>query len=176
LKRRKKDVYYEEAKRKTCHSLSLSSSGSLGWYIVTDVCMGGHSEAELAVGPGGLRFSGDCVLKDGGFASIRTLVGEPFGIDRDATELVFTCTGDGHVYKVMFRDSEAVGNVHWQADIQTTCKKETHRVPLSAFRGSTKGQQIIGGPNWSQVSGMGLTLSSKQEGHFTLTIHDMRCD
>ena len=113
-RRQEKDSYYAAARAGSCKALTIrcrgdaatatGSSGASGasdlleWYVVTDVCMGGQSSAELELEPtvnvavtgheerckgrsagaratAGLRFSGHCTRDGGGgFASIRSVI------------------------------------------------------------------------------------------------------
>jgi hypothetical protein len=42
-------------------------------------------------------------------------------------------------------------------------------VPLGALRGSTAGRRVAGDPDW----GKGLTVSTKREGPFAITVHSI---
>ena len=65
------------------------------------------------------------------------------------------------------------GSVHWQAGFQThrgaPGRQEHVVVPLGALRGSTAGRRVAGDPD----CGMGLTVSTKREGPFAITVHSI---
>ena len=69
------------------------------------------------------------------------------------------------------------GSVHWQAGFQThrgaPGRQEHVVVPLGALRGSTAGRRVAGDPDWGKVCGMGLTVSTKREGAFAITVHSI---
>ena len=125
----------------------------LEWYVISDACVGGRTEAALQPGyGGGLFFTGKFREEKGdrdfAFTSARSrLLDPPFGISMCVASAVHVlCRGDGRTYCVWFRmEEEGPGNVHYTAEFQTVAgRTQTYRLPLSSFVGAAGGQKLAG--------------------------------
>lgn len=168
------------------------STRPLRWHVLNDVVMGGRSTSRVAATTdGSLDFRGAISLVGGGFASCRTLIegASPLGIPRSAKALKIVVTGDGQMYKLCLRRSDAFREPTWQAQFLTVARTRTTAVlELSRdFFGSIMGRPAAVGrtPDWTAMRGIGLSLSlvdvhgrpaareTFHDGPFAITLHSI---
>jgi len=173
-------------------SIAPVSARPLRWHVLNDVVMGGRSTSRVAATKdGSLVFRGAISLVGGGFASCRTLIdgASPLGITRSAKALKIVVTGDGQMYKLCLRRSDAFQEPTWQAQFPTVARTRTTAVlNLSRdFFGSIMGRPAAVGrtPDWTAMRGIGLSLSlvdvhgrpaareTFHDGPFAITLHSI---
>ncbi|MDG4667194.1 CIA30 family protein [Mycobacterium sp. 236(2023)] len=146
-----------------------------GWTTVNDPVMGGLSTSSVAVGDGGLVFSGDVSLQNnGGFASARSPQDPDIGLRATgSTSIRVHAVGDGKTYLLKvgnegqpwsyiqrFRTEAAVGHVY--------------DLPVAEFE--PVGMRLDPAPEApqtldpSRISQVSVYILDKQQGPFELTV------
>ena len=146
---------------------------AIDWQPINDGVMGGRSRSGCRVDRAGLHFQGVLsTANGGGFASIRGRVVpplEPFAGVR------LTVTGDGRRYQIRLRESEAPDDVAWRANFDTTGERQTVFLTSADFEPVIRGRRVegLGGLSGRRLHFIGFMLTSKTEGAFSLSIHDV---
>lgn len=146
---------------------------STDWLPVNDSVMGGISNSALEVHPEGIaHFSGTVSIENnGGFASIRTLV-EGNRMD-GYSGIRMRIKGDGNTYSLRLRTNRQFDGVSFRSMFET---KEGEwldiDVPFDSFSPTFRGRTLrnIGPLEPASVRQMGILISSKQTGPFSLYI------
>ncbi|MFM7242972.1 MAG: CIA30 family protein [Planctomycetaceae bacterium] len=143
------------------------------WQAVNDGVMGGVSDGRFKITEDKtMVFFGTLSLENnGGFASVRT---RPTALDIEAGDtLVVRAKGDGREYVLNIYTKSRQMAFSYRAPLPTT-KGEWHEVqiPLADFIPTSFGRRVLGmGPvEPSQINGLGLMLSDKQPGPFTMEV------
>lgn len=143
------------------------------WRSVNDGVMGGLSTGTLRRSNGGSAlFEGSVSFENnGGFASVRTSIGEQ---DLSAYEgLEIRIRGDGHRYRLRLHDHARLDGIAFQADFHSGIG-EWHDVGLQfgAFRPSFRGRTPADAPalDTRTIRQIGLMIADRQEGSFRLEI------
>jgi NADH dehydrogenase [ubiquinone] 1 alpha subcomplex assembly factor 1 len=143
------------------------------WVIVNDGVMGGLSQSELIVTPGGTAvFQGKVSLENyGGFASVRS---RPYPYQLRGYEgVVLRVRGDGHRYQLRFRTDANYDGVAYQAGFDTVPGEwRVIRVRFAECAPTYRGRQVPGAPPLAgeMIQQIGFLIADKQEGPFRLEI------
>lgn len=144
-----------------------------GWRNVDDVVMGGVSRSSMTRDADGhAMFSGELSLeRNGGFASVRTMLGDRdcSGFDRFRLRV----RGDGRRYSFRVRNDDRFDGVVYASEFETVAGEWIEvDLPFSSFRPLFRGTIVPGAPpmDAGNVVQIGLLIASRQEGPFTLTI------
>ena len=151
----------------------IDPSNNIGidnWGIVNDGVMGGISQSNIYLNEiNNIIFAGNVSLENnGGFASIRRVF--------DGTQLKESSTfllrvkGDGNIYK--FRLTMKGSYANYSADFKTTKDQWMNiEIPVENFKPYYFGRSIRA-PKLKvrKVNSMGILISNKQEGDFSLEI------
>lgn len=143
------------------------------WEIINDVIMGGHSESRITMTPEKTAlFEGEVSLEnDGGFASVRTDIGDHF-LD-GFKGLSVRVRGDGKRYRLRVRTVDAPEGFAYQTSFVTqTDTWLTLHMPFSAFEPFSRGVVVPNAPplTRSDIRQIGLMIADKQPGLFRLEI------
>lgn len=143
------------------------------WSVVNDGVMGGVSDSAWnSTDDGTARFFGMVSLaNNGGFCSVRS----PF-IRLDLSEyrgLEITLKGDGKQYAFYLRDD--YGSTLHSHTIQTTGDWQTIRIPFAYLQPQRFGFPMPNAPrlNTANVQMMGIIISDKQSGAFSLELQQV---
>ena len=144
------------------------------WYVVDDVVMGGRSYGRLSIDPKGNGvFKGNVSLENnGGFASIR------MGFDgnqlKGISKFLLRVKGDGNIFK--FRLTMNGSYANYSADFKTIKDQWMNvEIPLENFKPYYFGRSIRA-PKLKvhRVNSLGILISDKQEGNFSLEIEHIK--
>jgi NADH dehydrogenase [ubiquinone] 1 alpha subcomplex assembly factor 1 len=143
------------------------------WEIINDVIMGGHSESRINMTPEKTAlFEGEVSLEnDGGFASVRTDIGDHF-LD-GFKGLSVRVRGDGKRYRLRVRTVDAPEGFAYQTSFVTQADTWlTLHMPFSAFEPFSRGVVVPNAPplTRSDIRQIGLMIADKQPGLFRLEI------
>ncbi len=147
----------------------------ISWYPINDVIMGGRSESNLQVKEGVARFTGNVSLQNnGGFASVRS---ESINLNlREFAGISLTARGDGKIYKCNVRTDTAFDGVLYQASFRPQADKwHKYDLPFTSFIATFRGRELDPAPplDTSRVISIGLMISEKQAGPFSLEIREI---
>ena len=140
------------------------------WGIVNDGVMGGISKSNIYLNEvNNIIFAGNVSLENnGGFASIRR------GFDgtqlKESSTFLLRVKGDGNIYK--FRLTMKGSYANYSADFKTTKDQWMDiEIPIKNFKPYYFGRSIRA-PKLKvhKVNSMGILISDKQEGDFSLEI------
>jgi len=145
------------------------------WYPINDVIMGGRSESNLQVEEGIARFTGNVSLQNnGGFASVRS---GTINLNlSDFTGISLTARGDGKIYKCNLRTDTAFDGILYQASFQPQADKwNKYDLPFTSFIATFRGRVPDPAPplDTSRIISIGLMISEKQAGPFSLEIREI---
>ena len=147
------------------------SSGS--WMIVNDGVMGGVSRSQLSLSSTGtLLFQGNVSLDyGGGFASVRSVFKT---VDAgNFNGILIMVKGDGKTYQLRVRQQKQFDGVAFFQRFETT-KGEWSEIflPFNRFQASYRGRLLLDHPklNRKEISQIGLMISDKQKGEFSLEV------
>jgi len=149
------------------------SGTSTDWLPVNDTVMGGVSDSALEVTEEGIaHFSGTVSLENnGGFASIRTLVD---GNRMDGfSGIRMRIKGDGNTYSLRLRTNRQFDGVSFRSMFETEEGEWLEiDVPFDSFNPTFRGRTVrnAGPLEPASVRQMGILISSKQSGPFSLFI------
>jgi len=155
----------------------LNPSNNIGvdkWRIVNDGVMGGISQSNIYLNEvNNIIFSGNVSLENnGGFASIRR------GFDgnqlKGSSVFLLRVKGDGKIYK--FRLTMKGSFANYSADFKTTENQWIDiEIPVENFKPYYFGRSIRA-PKLKahKINSMGILISDKQEGNFSLEIEFVR--
>ena len=149
-----------------------------GWRPVNDTVMGGISRSTFEVLPDGYgRFAGTVSLENnGGFASVRTFVG-----DHDFTPyrgLKLRVKGDGKTYTLRLRVDMQFDGVSFRSAFDTNKDSwQEIEVPFEAFIPTYRGRVLrnVGAIQPQAITQLGFLVSDKQTGPFELLIDWIGC-
>lgn len=145
------------------------------WTTVNDPVMGGRSTSTVAVGNGGLVFSGTISLdNNGGFASARSPDDPGIGLRATgATSLGVRATGDGKIYLLKVNTAGQAWSYIQRFGTDAGVSR-TYELPVSGFQ--AVGMFLNPAPEAPQnldpstISRVSLYILDKQEGPFQLTV------
>lgn len=143
------------------------------WLSVNDGVMGGVSEGGLVMEKENIAlFQGNVSLENnGGFASVRTIPLDYALAEYEGLRL--RVLGDGKVYKLRVHTDGYFDGVAYQTDFQTQAGLwQTITLPFDTFTPVFRGRTLRDVPplSPSQVQQLGLMISDKQVGPFTLQL------
>jgi hypothetical protein len=142
------------------------------WLVVNDGVMGGLSESGMTVTADGAgRFAGELSLaNNGGFASVRTVIGE--GALAGAAGLRLRVRGDGRTYRLRLREGRAFDGVAYQAEFTSADQWQDIFIPINDFRPVFRGRPVPGAPDVdpAAVRQVALMVADKQPGPFALEV------
>ena len=141
------------------------------WYSVNDGVRGGVSTSSLSINSdSNLIFKGYLSLENnGGFASSRMSIKKNILDNVKSFKIKFK--GDGNTYKLRLRQDNK--RVSYSCDFKSVKNKWTELdIPIKDFKATWRGYSY---PNYSsietdKINSIGLQISDKQEGNFTLEI------
>jgi NADH dehydrogenase [ubiquinone] 1 alpha subcomplex assembly factor 1 len=143
-----------------------------GWYSIDDPVMGGVSSSRAEwTSVGAMRFAGVVSLENnGGFASIRSAAGNHDLVGCGG--LALRVKGDGKTYRLNLKPDDRFDGLQYQAAFRTSGAWEDIRLPFAAFEPRFRGRPVPDAPvlNPSRVASVGLLISDRQAGPFTLEI------
>ncbi len=144
----------------------------LGWYVVNDNVMGGHSEGDFTIEQGNLIFTGHTDTDGGGFSSIRT---KTLQLDlSNSAGIQLQVKGDGRRYTwrletAALRQGKPIS--YWAEFDTLDGAWTTVNIPFSSFVPKYRGNQLDGPPlDPGQITGMGLMIYDDQDGPFSLSL------
>lgn len=148
-----------------------------GWTAIDDRVMGGLSRSALRHDAAGhARFEGEVRLDHGGgFASVRSPTGG-FGL-HGAGACVIEVRGHGRSYKLRLFTDDGFDSPNHQAGFAPTGSAwQAIRLPLQAFRASSRGRELPGTPplDPARIRQVGLMTADRQAGPFVLEIRSIR--
>ena len=144
------------------------------WRIVNDGVMGGISKSNIYLNEANnIIFAGNVSLENnGGFASIRT------GFDgnqlKETSTFLLKVKGDGNIYK--FRLTMKGSYANYSADFKTLKDQWMDiEIPIENFKPYYFGRSIRA-PKLKvhRVNSLGILISDKQEGNFSLEIEHIK--
>jgi monofunctional biosynthetic peptidoglycan transglycosylase len=139
---------------------------------IDDVVMGGRSSSRVVAEAGGLVFTGEVSLaQGGGFASIRSRP-ERLGV-AGHDGLVLRLRGDGHRYKVNLGHEGALDGLTWQAPFDTVAGAWRALVlPFAGFAPRFRGtpRPEAGPVDPARLNTIGFLISDRQAGPFRLEV------
>ena len=142
------------------------------WRPIHDGVMGGLSSGLVSDTEEGVRFVGKVSLENnGGFASFRASV--PARELSAFDSLRLRVRGDGQIYKLSLRTSNAWDGVSWQTSFETEADTWTEVVlDFDAFQPTWRGRIVPNVPalDPSTVRQIGLLIADKQSGDFALEL------
>ena len=153
--------------------LDFGAENPTQWRVVNDGVMGGLSRSgiETTDHETGL-FAGELSLRNnGGFASVRTMVG-PLDLSGFAG-LEIRVLGDGRAYQLRLRTDGHQDGLTYRAAFRTQDGKWfTARFPFEHFEPSFRGEIIEDAPplDTSRIHQLGFLIADKVEGPFSLEI------
>ena len=155
--------------------LACAGEGARGkeLFRLNDGVMGGRSQSELEVSKSDVTFTGVINTNGGGFASFRTHGDErPLGLPDATAELFVDATGDGQRYKMTLYEADSWDmRAVWCHDFVATEQRETHTLPILAFRASRQGRPVNPVFAWG-TPGLHLSLASNVTGiGFSLSLY-----
>jgi hypothetical protein len=128
-----------------------AGDGFSGWHALNDTIMGGRSQGQCRVGPGGLVFTGEVIAEGGGFISCRSPVYSP-PLDLSAHEgLELELSGEGRRFKLAVGCADGVagltelipGGLRWVSEFATEAEGVTRaRVPFVQLRASVRARPV----------------------------------
>lgn len=147
------------------------------WMVVNDVVMGGVSRSDIRRTDRRTGvFEGVLSLENnGGFASVRTVVGR-----RDLssyTGLEIRVRGDGRTYQLRLRTNDRFDGIAYRAHFHTRDGEWiTTRIPFDDFRPTYRGRILNDAPplDVSRVYQVAFMLADKRPGAFSLEIDFVR--
>jgi len=144
------------------------------WSVVNDTVMGGHSQGSVQVAP--LRFTGELVVRDGGFASVRS---EAADLNLDAARaLRVTLVGDGRTWQVTaHRRDVPIRAGSYRMAVDTTGEVQEITLPLADFQPTSRGRRVWGAPTLDAAPGrihrLGFLLADGTPGPFALEVRSV---
>lgn len=142
------------------------------WHAIDDRVMGGVSSSQLRHDPAGYAiFEGTVSLeRNGGFASIRST---PADRGRPGAQTCFIeARTTGKRFKLNLLTDDAFDSINYQASFAPEATWQTLHFPLSAFRATVRGRQVLGAPalDPARIRQVGLMIAERQAGTFALEI------
>jgi len=147
------------------------------WYVVNDGVMGGLSRSDIqrTDHDTGL-FTGKLSLENnGGFASVRTVVG-PHDLSNHAG-LQIRVRGDGRTYQLRLRSDDRFDGIAYRALFETSDGEWiTIQIPFDQFLPTFRGRIIADAPplEVTRIHQLSFLLADKQAGSFALEIDCVR--
>jgi monofunctional biosynthetic peptidoglycan transglycosylase len=152
----------------------FESPGTTGeWYIVNDDVMGGVSNSDIILNQDAtMTFSGKLSPENyGGFASIRSYITPDSQTEYQG--VIIRMKGDGNIYSLRFRTSDAFDGYAYQAKIKTTKGEwQEFRVPFKDFKATFRGRTLWNKPALmsKNIVQIGILIADKQFGKFETKI------
>ena len=143
------------------------------WQIINDGVMGGLSRSAWRVDGGRLHFQGTLsTANGGGFASIRGALPAPLTV---FSGIGLTVSGDGRQYQLRLRETGAADGVAWRACFEAPDSRQSIELAAGAFEPVIRGRRVVedGGVAQRSFHHIGFMLTSRQDGPFALTVHDL---
>ena len=142
--------------------------------VINDGVMGGLSTSRLDLASGSMSFTGEVSLENnGGFASFRG----PVRFPADSTVLLLTVRGDGRRYKLTLKLDDGPRTAQYQAAFVASQEWKTLRFRPADFQASFRGRAVAAPPvPFVDVRYMGLLISDKQSGPFTIELREIRTE
>jgi monofunctional biosynthetic peptidoglycan transglycosylase len=143
------------------------------WQIINDGVMGGLSRSAWRLDGSGLHFQGTLsTANGGGFASIRGALPTPL---TGFSAIGLTVSGDGRQYQLRLRETGAADGVAWRACFDAPGIRQSVELAAGAFEPVIRGRRVVvdGGLTQRSFHHIGFMLTSRQDGPFALTVHDI---
>ncbi len=143
------------------------------WHPIDDRVMGGLSRSALRSDPAGHSvFAGEVSLEqNGGFASVRSTPGDRG--QAGATACLMEVRGDNKQFKLSLLTDDGFDSLNYQAGFTPAGQDwQTLHLPLTAFRASFRGREVVGAPplDPARIRQVGLMIAARQAGPFNLDI------
>jgi len=148
------------------------------WIIVNDGVMGGLSTSQIQYLPESRAiYSGTVSLENnGGFASSRMKI-EPNRMG-GSSSILLRVKGDGKKYKFRIRTDDQMDGITYSADFRTK-KNEWMEIelPFNLFKPTYRGRILdhIGPIKAEDIRQVGILISDKQSGPFSITLDWIKC-
>jgi len=147
------------------------------WRVINDGVMGGVSRSRIGrTGQGTGVFEGDLSLEnDGGFASVRALLGRHDLSTFAGIEV--RLRGDGRTYQLRLRTDDRFDGVSYSAPFETEDGAwTTVRIPFAAFSPTFRGRTPTGAPqlDTKRIHQLAFLLADGRPGPFRLEIESVR--
>lgn len=148
-------------------------TATAAWHPIDDRVMGGISRSVLRGDPAGHAvFTGEVSLEqNGGFASVRSNPGDR-GLP-GATSCLIEVRGDNKQFKLSLLTDDGFDSLNYQASFTPTGTDwQTLDLPITAFRASFRGREVVGAPplDPARIRQVGLMIAARQAGPFALSI------
>lgn len=141
----------QDAERDATVQEIVAAEGFSGWHSLNDPIMGGRSQGQCRIGPGGLTFVGEVVPEGGGFISCRSpLFSPPLDLSA-ASGLEIEMEGEGRHFKLAVACVDGVagltelipGGLRWVRAFATAPSGISRiTIPFSALRPSLRAQPM----------------------------------
>jgi monofunctional biosynthetic peptidoglycan transglycosylase len=146
---------------------------AIDWQIINDGVMGGLSRSAVDLDDHGLSFHGSLSTANrGGFASVRGRLPDP---QERICGFRLQVSGDGRRYQFRLRESADSGDIAWRAFFDTGEDTRAVSLSLEEFEPVIRGRRVEVLPSLVDrpVNYIGLMLTSKQPGPFSLRVHSI---
>ncbi len=142
------------------------------WHAIDDRVMGGISSSRLRHGPAGHAiFEGNVSHeRNGGVASIRST---PADRGKPGAQTCFIeARTTGKRFKLNLLTDDAFDSINYQASLTPSATWQTLRIPLSTFRATFRGREVLGAPALDPgcIRQVGLMIAERQVGAFALEV------
>ena len=174
----------QTASSSSLSSITFDNAENAGrWARVNDSVMGGISTSTIYLEDGYGVFTGNLSLENnGGFASVRRLWSPnvpQYSKAAPPPTIKLRVVGDGQYYQLRFRTSRYMDGVSYASGFQTEMGKETvHEFSASDFTPVWRGRQVKDAKDlaWDDVVQVGIMITQKQKGPFTLKVASLKLD
>jgi monofunctional biosynthetic peptidoglycan transglycosylase len=146
---------------------------TMAWQIINDGVMGGLSRSACSVDASGLHFHGFLsTANGGGFASVRAALAAPIGY---IAGVRMSVTGDEGQYQLRLRETGEPDTPAWRALFRTRGGPDSIEIAARQFEPVIRGRRVELDPGLEQrkIRHIGFMLTSRREGPFALSIHDV---
>ena len=164
---------FGETVKDTVNLVDFGTENPSQWRVINDGVMGGLSRSNIAATDQktGL-FTGELSLENnGGFASVRTMVG-PVDLSEFAG-IEINVKGDGRTYQLRLRNDGRTDGLTYRASFKTRDGKWfSVRIPFEHFVPSFRGEVIEEAPplDPTRIHQIGFLIADKVPGPFSLEI------
>jgi monofunctional biosynthetic peptidoglycan transglycosylase len=157
--------------------IDFSVSDRCDWYEINDTVMGGVSRSGIRRTDRGTGvFAGELSLENnGGFASVRTLLGRTDLSSHAGLEI--RVRGDGRSYQLRIRTNDRFNGIAYRSEFETTDGEwTTVRIRFSEFLPTFRGRTPSDAPplDTTSIHQLGFMLADKHPGLFSLEIDWIR--
>ncbi len=142
------------------------------WGAIDDRVMGGVSSSRLRHDRAGHAvFEGNVSLeRNGGFASIRSTPADRG--ETGAQSCFIEARATGKRFKLNLLTDDAFDSINYQATLAPSATWQTLHIPLSTFRATFHGREILGAPalDPARIRQVGILIAGRQAGAFAIEV------